>query len=108
MEFAADENFNNDLLRALLRHNPRLDIIRIQDTEIAGASDPDMLGWLATQNRILLTHDVQTIPGYAYDRVKAGLPMPGVVEVDDELPIGEAVEQLLILIEATRDDEWQG
>jgi len=27
----ADENFNNDILRGLLRRNPLLDIVRIQD-----------------------------------------------------------------------------
>jgi hypothetical protein len=29
--FAADENFNNDILRGLLRRKPDLDIVRVQD-----------------------------------------------------------------------------
>ncbi len=28
---AADENFNNDIIRGLLRRKPDLDIVRIQD-----------------------------------------------------------------------------
>lgn len=108
MRFVADENFNNDLLRALLRRKPELDIVRAQDTEISGAADPELLAWAAKAGRILLTHDVRTIPGYANARVRAGLVMSGVVEVDDERGIGAVLEDLLILIEASRDDEWEG
>jgi len=28
---AADENFNNDIVRGLLRRNPDLDIVRVQE-----------------------------------------------------------------------------
>jgi hypothetical protein len=36
-----DEDFNNDILRGLLRRKPDLDIMRVQDIEeIAGAADP--------------------------------------------------------------------
>jgi hypothetical protein len=31
LRFAADENFNNHIVRGLLRRNPDLDIVRVQD-----------------------------------------------------------------------------
>lgn len=108
IRFAADENFNNDMLRTLLHRKPDLDIIRIQNTELVGSSDPDLLTWMAAERRVLITHDVRTIPKHAYERVRSGLPMPGVVLVSDALSMGEAVEDLLILIEANREDEWEG
>jgi hypothetical protein len=43
MRLAADENFDNRILRGPLRHNPDYDIVRVQDTELAGASDPVLL-----------------------------------------------------------------
>lgn len=43
LRFAADENLNNDIIRGLLRRRPDLDIVRLQDTEIAGAADPTVL-----------------------------------------------------------------
>jgi hypothetical protein len=55
--FLADENFNNDLLRALVRRLPDLDIVRVQDTSVAGADDPMPLASAAREGRILLTHD---------------------------------------------------
>ncbi len=35
----ADENFNNDILRGLLRRDPSLDIVRIQDVGLTKAPD---------------------------------------------------------------------
>ena len=52
--FLADENFNNDLLRALVRRLPDLDVVRAQDTSAAGADDPTLLAWTAQEGRILL------------------------------------------------------
>jgi len=40
----ADENFNNDILRGLSRHNPSLDIVRIQDVGLTHATDPEVFG----------------------------------------------------------------
>lgn len=104
--FLADENFNNDLLRALLRRAPDLDIVRVQDTIVAGVDDPTLLAWAAREGRTLFTHDARTIPRFAYDRVRAGQPMPGVVVGGGTVAIGAALEDLLLLITATRGDEW--
>ena len=67
---------------------------------------PDVARLGGAGGRILLTHDVQTIPRFAYDRVRTGQPMPGVVEVDVSATIGAALEELVLLIGATCDDEW--
>ncbi len=68
LKLATDENFNNDILRGILRRNPDLDILRIQDVGLSGADDPTVLKWAAQEERILLTHDVQTITRDAYKR----------------------------------------
>lgn len=96
LKFAAAENFNNDILRGLLRKIPELDIVRIQDTEFSGATDLEVLDWAAQENRVLLTHDVQTITKYAYERMRLNLPMPGVFEVSRSIPIGQVIEDLLL------------
>lgn len=97
MKFLADENFDNGILRGLLRRQPNVDIVRVQDTEISGADDPTVLEWAAQENRILLTHDVSTITKYAYERVNAGRSMPGIIEVPSDAAIGRVIEDLLIL-----------
>jgi hypothetical protein len=37
---------------------------------------------------------------YAYDRVRAGLPMPDIIEVVESTPIGQAIDDLILLIGA--------
>ena len=106
-KFAADENFNGFILRGLQRERPELDIVRIQDTVAAGKEDSIVLEWTAQQDRVLLTHDVNTIVGFAYDRVQAGLKMPGVLEISDQMPIGQAIEEILLIIEASFEGEWE-
>jgi hypothetical protein len=106
--FVADENFNNDILRGLLRRIPELDIVRVQDAGLSGADDPTILQWAAEQGRILLTHDVSTITRYAYERVQAGKPMPGVFEVGRNISPGSAIDDLLLLATCSREGEWEG
>jgi len=74
---------------------------------MAGAEDPELLAWAAKERRILLTHDAATIPGYAYERIEAGAAMPGVIEVPSDLPIGQAIEELVLLMEAGRAEDFE-
>ena len=108
LRLAADENLNNNIVRGLLRQRPELNIVRIQDVGLSGADDPTVLEWTAQEGRVLLTHDVSTITKYAYERVQAGLPMPGVFEVGRNVPIGRAIEDILLLAEYSLEDEWEG
>jgi len=108
LRFAADENFNSDIVRGLLRQQPDLDIVRIQDVGLSGADDRTVLEWAAGEGRLLITHDVTTLTRYAYDRVRAGQPMPGIFEVTRRVPLGRAIEDLLLLAEGSREREWEG
>jgi hypothetical protein len=98
LRLLADENFNNNIVRGLLRRVADLDIVRVQDVGLAGVDDPTLLEWAAQQNRVLLTHDVSTITKYAYDRIEAGQAMPGVFEVSRAAPIGPVIEDILLLV----------
>ncbi len=92
LRYAADENFNNDILRGLLRRDDTLDVVRVQDVELSGAPDPTILDWAAREGRMVLSHDIATMVGFAYDRVKAGRSMPGLIEVRRDLPLGEVID----------------
>ena len=106
--FAVDENFNNDIVRGLLRRRPNLDIVIAQEAGLSGADDPSILEWAAREGRVLLTHDVSTITHYAYERIRAGKAMPGVFEISREIPIGVVIEDLLLLAEYSLEGEWEG
>jgi hypothetical protein len=76
-----------------------------QDTELKGIKDPPLLDWAAQHDRILITHDLKTIPKYAYEQVTAGQPMPGVIVLAKDLPIGQAIEEPLTVIECLERGE---
>jgi len=108
LALAADENFNSDIVRGLLRRKPDLDIVGVQGGGLSNADDPAILEWAAQEGRVLLTHDVSTITRYAYERVHAGKPMPGVFEVSRNVPVGVAIEDILLLAEYSQVGEWEG
>jgi hypothetical protein len=108
LRFAADENFNYNIVRGLLRRKSDLDIIPIQDVGLSGKDDATVLEWAAQENRILLTHDVTTITKYAYERINDGLPMPGVFEIKMNSPLRDIIEDILLLADYSYEDEWDG
>jgi len=108
LRLAADENFNNDILRGLLRQKPDLDIVRIQDIGLSGADDSAVLEWAAQEERVLLTHDVSTMTYHAYERVRLGKHMPGIFEIGRAAPIGIVIEDILLLAEYGQENEWEG
>jgi len=108
LRLAADENFNGEIVRGLIRRQANLDIVRIQDVGLLGADDPTVLAWAAKEGRILLTHDRATMPDFAYERVQAGIPMPGILVASDRLPIGQAIEDILSIANGSEPIEWEG
>jgi hypothetical protein len=108
LKLLADENLNNDIVRALLRRSQSLDIVRVQDVGLSGADDPTVLAWAAEHSRILLTHDVATLTRYAYERIERGQGMPGVFEISRAVPIGQAIEDVLLLAVCSLENEWEG
>ena len=108
LRLAAEENFNGDIVRGLLRRNPKLDIVRVQEVGLSGADDPSVLQWAADQGRIVVTHDVSTLAKHAFDRVAAGQPMPGIFEVKSAAPIGQTIDDLILLAECSIEGEWEG
>lgn len=108
LRFLADENLNNQIVRGVLRRKPDVDIVRVQDVELSEADDPTVLEWAAQNGRVVLTHDVATMTNFAYERVQAGLSMLGVFEVSRRVPVGLAIEEILLLDECSLEGEWEG
>jgi hypothetical protein len=97
LRLAADENFDGRIVRGLL-----------QDTLLAGADDDAVLEWAAREGRLVLTHDVGTMTAAAWARVRVGLPMPGILEVGSEEPVGRAIDEIRLVVVASRPEEHEG
>ncbi|MGI8494967.1 MAG: DUF5615 family PIN-like protein [Pyrinomonadaceae bacterium] len=107
MLLLSDEDFNNRIVRGLLRRFPSLDLVRVQDVGLAGKHDTKVLEWAANEARLVLTHDFATMLDYAYNRIDRGLRMPCIIALSQDLPVGEAIEELTTLIELGLENEWE-
>jgi hypothetical protein len=108
MRLAADENFDGRILSGLRSRLPALDIVRIQDTPLYRASDPDLLDWLAREERILLTHDIRTIPRFVFERVQDARPVPGVIAVQRHAAsIGALIDELVLILSTANPGDFR-
>lgn len=101
----ADEDFNNDLVRGLLRRVPKTDLVRVQDLGLRGAADDLVLERAASEGRVIVTH-VATLVARAYERVRAGVAMPGVIAVSQKLPASQVIEDLQLVVECSAPEDW--
>ncbi|MEW6365065.1 MAG: DUF5615 family PIN-like protein [Acidobacteriota bacterium] len=108
MRFLADEDFDNDIVRGVLRWRPSIDIVRAQDVELSGKRDDELLEWAARYGRAVLSHDVSSMLKHAHDRVAVGKPMPGLFAVSHSAQIRQVIEDMVLLVECSREGEWEG
>jgi hypothetical protein len=107
VKWLADECFDNDIVRGLLRRAPAFDLIRAQDVaEIAGLDDRNLLAWATENERVLLTHDLATmVPALLIQRQQESGCTP-IVLVSDSLPIGAVIEEILLLDQCSEEPDW--
>ena len=113
IRFLLDANISKALARALARHAPALEVLRLQDTPVAEAPDPEVLEFAAAQGRVLVSRDKRTLRAFALERAKAGKAMPGLLVIrraflDRQAGIGALVEELKLIAEASTPSEWEG
>ena len=70
--------------------------------------DSEVLEWAAQEDRVLLTHDRNTVTKFAYQRVVEGKRMPGVIEVNSSVPISVAIEDILLLAVLSENGDLEG
>jgi len=63
---------------------------------------------VAANNRVVLSHDVHIMETQAAARLLAGKPMPSLFLIDQYLPIGRAIDEIVLIAACSRDDEWNG
>jgi hypothetical protein len=105
VSFQADADLNHIILQATLRHEPRIDFHSAHSAGLTGLSDPEVLAVAASAGRVLVTHDRKTMPQHFYDFIER-TASSGVIIGPQKLPIGAAVEDLLLIWTASEAEEW--
>src|SRR5204863_3664081 len=89
------------------RREPAIDFASAAHSELKGVSDPEVLEIAASQGRILITHDRQTMLEHFRRRLEDGKSSPGVFLVSQFAPLGPVVEALVMVGAASEAAEWR-
>jgi hypothetical protein len=107
IRFLADADLNEGIVVGCLRREPRMDFLTANEADLEGVPDPVVLALASEQGRILVSHDFQAMPRHFGDFLHAGASSPGVLLVPQYLPIGEAVDELVPIWNASGAEEWE-
>lgn len=105
IRFQADADFNQNVVRALLRRQPAIEFQTAEAAGLRGLSDSEVLAIAGREGRILVSHDRRTMPKHFANFLTAQ-HSPGVFILSQYLPISQAVEELLMSWEASEAEEW--
>src|SRR4051812_15846616 len=100
LRFVLDEHLRGPLWRALPKHNAAgilvVDVERVGDPPGLPLASPDteVLLWSARNDRLLLTRDWNTMPGFLADLLRQGFHSPGVLLLRDGFTLAEWVEHI--------------
>jgi len=105
--FQADADFNHKVVIGLKRREPFVDFMSAHDGGTVGVPDPEALRIAAESGRILVSHDRKTMLAH-FARFIGQRSSPGLIIVSQDLDIGAAIENLLLIWAATDAEEWIG
>jgi hypothetical protein len=105
IKFQADADFNHTIIHALQRREPAIEFQTADEAQIRGLPDSDVLAAAACEGRILVSHDHHTMPVHFANFI-ATQQNPGVFLLSQDLLIRIAVEELLLIWEASEAEEW--
>ncbi len=71
-EFLADHDRLEQIVAGVLRRVPTVEFIRVRDIGSVDRPDAEAQDYAANHELIIVSHDVNTMPAQAYDRIAAG------------------------------------
>jgi predicted nuclease of predicted toxin-antitoxin system len=105
IQFLADENLRQAIVLGLRRREPSANFVQAFEVGAVGKDDLAVLQIAAEQNRILVSHDIKTMPQH-FRHFIARQFSPGAILIPQKLPLSTAIDQLLIIWLASEAEEW--
>lgn len=88
-----------------IRRQPNLDFQSANEARFEGLKDPEVLAIAARDGRVLVTHDRKTMPTEFCQFIISPMSS-GVLILSQNLPIGEAIDAIILVWEASTAEEW--
>jgi hypothetical protein len=105
IRFQADADLRQAIVTGTRRRQPKLDFRSANEAELEGIKDPDVLGIAARDGRVLVTHDRKTMPT-EFGKFITTQTSSGVLILSQALPVGEAIDAIILVWEASTAEEW--
>ena len=105
LRFQADVNLNESILRVACRREPALDFHTAEAAGLGGLLDPEVLDRAADAGRVLVTHDLQTVPRH-FAELMMVRQSAGLLLIPQSLPSAAAVDDLLLIWSTMEAEEW--
>lgn len=106
VRFLADADLNRAIVSGVLRREPSLDFLTAQAAGLRGMNDPEVLTLAAERQRVVVSHDVGTMPAHFRAFRSAGKQSSGVFLIPQRLDVGTAIDELLLIWLASEASEW--
>lgn len=68
--------------------------------------ESSVLEWAARERRITLTRDVNTMPAFAFDRIRRNQAMPGMFVVSQQAALASVIADLLLIADCSDGKEY--
>ena len=109
LSYLLDENVDKVYLRQFIRQNPNLIMWVVGDpgAPSRGTLDPEILCWCEEYNFVLVTNNRTSMPVHLKDHITQGRHIPGIFILNDKLSIGQTINELILIAEASFNDEYQ-
>lgn len=105
LRLQADADLNQRIVAGMQRVEPAIEFQSAGPAALEGKADPVVLGIAAAAGRVLVTHDQKTMPRH-FATFIAEHSSPGVIIVPQNMPIGQAVQELYLAWMASDAEEW--
>ena len=105
--FQADADLHYDIVLGVLRREPALNFQSAQECLRDGTPDGELLRIAAIEGRILVSHDVSTMPSEFRRFLASQNYSPGVILLPKTVSIGTAIEDLVLLWAASTPEDWR-
>jgi hypothetical protein len=105
VKFLADENLRRAIVLGVRRREPTANFLEAFDVGAAGKGDLTLLRIAADEGRILVSHDLKTMPQH-FRQFIARQASPGVILIPQKLALGAAIEDLITISLASEAEEW--
>ena len=106
IRFQADADLRVPIVKGLRRREPSIDFMTANQAGLSGIDDWAVLALAASNGRLLVSHDVNTMPE-TFSRFIQEQTSPGVILISQELSYREAIEGLLRVWSSTEAKDWE-